>query len=196
MRTVHATLLTLGLAALIAGPAAAAGPGPRLRPHGGSYSGLARQRQSVQKELKLDDKQVEKAKELDEKMNERGGARSSRVSRTSKPQERRAKMTEIMNGVNATALKTAGEFLNPEQITRLKQIANQQRGAQSFADAEVAKKLNITETQKTDIQTIQQESTGGDEAHLPGIPGRSRSRDEENGRSAQADARQDRRETQ
>ncbi len=63
-----------------------------------------------------------------------------------------------MSEVNASSLKSAGEFLKPEQITRLKQISNQQRGAMAFGDPEVAKKLNITEAQKADIKTIQDEA--------------------------------------
>ena len=66
-------------------------------------------------------------------------------------------MAEIGREINAASLKAAGEFLKPEQITRLKQIACQVRGPQSFDDADVQKKLNITETQKSDIHAIQQE---------------------------------------
>ena len=64
----------------------------------------------------------------------------------------------ITREMNASVLKTAGAFLKPEQVSRLKQIANQVRGAQAFADPEVAKKLSITDSQKTDIEEIQRES--------------------------------------
>jgi hypothetical protein len=50
--------------------------------------------------------------------------------------------------------------MKPEQITRLKQISCQQRGAMAFSDPEIAKKLNITDSQKSDIQSIVQESMG------------------------------------
>ena len=64
-------------------------------------------------------------------------------------------MQEINRELNASAFKAAGEFLKPEQITRLKQIAlHQVRGAQAFSDPEVAKKLNITDAQKSEIQEI------------------------------------------
>jgi hypothetical protein len=157
MRTVHATLLTLGLVALLAGPAAAQGQGRGFgMGMGGNYAGLLGNA-SVQKELKLDDKQVEKAKELADKTNEEMREKRQGLQDLD-PQERRTKMMEITREVNASTMKAAGEFLKPEQITRLKQIANQQRGAQAFADPEVAQKLNLTEAQKTDIQAIQQES--------------------------------------
>jgi Spy/CpxP family protein refolding chaperone len=155
MTTVRATLLGLSLVALVAGPAAAQGRG---RGFGGmgSYSGLLAN-ESVQKELKLDDKQIEKAKELDEKISAERQEKFQGLQDL-EGQERFTKMQEIGRELNASALKTAGEFLKPEQITRLKQIANQVRGAGSFADPEVAKKLNLTDSQKTDIQEIQRES--------------------------------------
>jgi hypothetical protein len=156
MRTVYATGLALGLVALVAGPAAAQGPGRGFGARMGTYSGLLAN-ESVQKELKLDDKQVEKAKELDEKMNEEMRSKFQDLQDL-EPQERRTKMQEINREIGASALKSAGDFLKPDQIARLKQIANQVRGAQAFSDPEVAKKLNITDAQKKDIQSIQQES--------------------------------------
>ncbi len=152
MRVIHATLLTLGLVALFAGPAAAQGPrgfGARM----GAYHGLLGN-ESVQKELKLDAKQVEKAGALEEKMN----GEMQEKFQDLEPQERRTKGQEIVREINALTLKAAGEFLKPEQIVRLKEIANQVRGAQSFSDPEVAQKLKLTDAQKTDIQAIQQES--------------------------------------
>jgi uncharacterized membrane protein len=155
MRTVHATLLTLGLVALISAPASAQGQG-RGRFMGGGYAALLGNA-SVQKELKLDDKQIEKGKELAEKTGEEMRDKMQGLGDL-EPQERRAKMMEIMSEVNASSLKTAGEFLKPEQTTRLKQVFNQQRGAMAFSDTEVAKKLNLTDAQKTDIKTIQDEA--------------------------------------
>jgi len=156
MKFVQATLLTVGLVALVAGPAAAQGPGRGFGARMGTYSGLLAN-ESVQKELKLDDKQVEKAKELDEKSMEEMRGKFQDLQDL-EPQERRTKMQAITREANASAIKTAGEFLKPEQVSRLKQIANQVRGAQAFADPEVAKKLSITDSQKTDIQQIQQDS--------------------------------------
>ena len=56
--------------------------------------------------------------------------------------------------MNESAMKAFGEFLKPEQITRLKQISYHTRGARAFTDPEVAKKLNLTDAQKSEIQTI------------------------------------------
>ncbi len=63
-----------------------------------------------------------------------------------------------MKEMNATAMKALGEFLKPEQITRLKQISIQTQGIRAFTDPEVAKKLNLTDAQKSDIQTIFEET--------------------------------------
>jgi hypothetical protein len=155
MRTLGTTLLGLGLMALIAGPAAAQGQrgfGARM----GSYGGLLAN-ESVQKELKLDDKQLEKAKELSEKLMEK--QRDAREALQGLDgEERQTKMREINRDINAMATKEMGEFLKPEQVARLKQISYQQRGAQAFDDAEVAQKLNLTDAQKNDIREIQTES--------------------------------------
>jgi hypothetical protein len=70
-------------------------------------------------------------------------------------------MQEINREINATTLKAAGEFLQPEQVARLKQISHQVRGVQAFSDPEVQKKLNLTDSQKGEIQAIAQESMEG-----------------------------------
>src|SRR5689334_2262519 len=122
MRMMFRTLLGLGLVALLASPAAAQGRGRMM---GGNLAFLLTN-ESVQKELKLDDKQVDKAKDLAEKTREEMQEKFQGFQDLS-PEERRAKMVEVTREVNASVLKAAGEFLKPEQITRLKEIANQQR---------------------------------------------------------------------
>jgi hypothetical protein len=151
-------MVGLGLVAILAGPAAAQ-QGRGFGRFGGSPGSLLGN-ESVQKELKLDDKQVDKAKELAEKT--RAKMQEARESLQGLDQEeRRTKMQELNREMTASALKTAGEFLTPEQLTRLKQIALQQRGAMAFNDPEVQKKLNLTDNQKTEIQAIVQESMEG-----------------------------------
>ena len=157
MKTVYTTLLGLGLAGPGRRPSRKRqGQGRGMGRFGGNYAGLLGNA-SVQKELKLDDSQVEKAKALAEKTME-GMREKFQDLQDLQGQERFTKMAEITREVNASTLKAAGEFVKPEQINRLKQIANQARGAQAFADPEVAKKLNISDSQKTDIREIQQES--------------------------------------
>jgi len=157
MRTMFRTLLGLGLVALLASPAAAQGRGGRMM--GGNLAFLLTN-ESVQKELKLDDKQVDKAKDLAEKTREESREKFQGLQDLSQ-EERRAKMQEINREINATTLKAAGEFLKPEQVARLKQISLQVRGVQAFNDPEVQKKLNLTDSQKGEIQAIAQESREG-----------------------------------
>ena len=154
MNTLVRTVMGLSLVALIAGPAAAQGRGGFGR--GGGLAGLLGNA-SVQKELKLDDSQTEKAKALSEKI---GGEMREKFQDLQglDQAERRTKMQEINREFNASTLKEAGEFLKPEQITRLHQISHQVRGAMAFSDPEVAKKLNLTDAQKTAIQEIEQEA--------------------------------------
>jgi len=154
MRTMLTAVLGLSLVALLSGPAAA--QGGRGFGRFGSLAFLLGN-ESVQKELKLDDKQLEKAKELAEKTSEEMREKFQGLQDLS-PEERRAKVTEINREMTASTLKAAGEFLKPEQITRLKQISYQQRQAQAFTDPEVAKKLNLKDAQKTEIQTMVQEA--------------------------------------
>jgi len=157
MNTMIRTVVGLGLVALIAGPAAAQGQGRGgFGRGGGSLAGLLGNA-SVQKELKLDDQQTEKAKELAEKVQGEMREKMQGLQDLSQ-EERQTKMQEINREVNASTLKTAGEFLKPEQITRLHQISYQQRGLQAFSDPEVAKKLNLTDAQKAEIQAIGSEA--------------------------------------
>ncbi len=90
---------------------------------GGGLAGLIGNA-SVQKELKLDDKQVEKAKEYaaSARRRWRKTARNFRGSRAKSAARRQQELTKEMNDA---ALKAFGEFLKPEQITRLKQISYQ-----------------------------------------------------------------------
>lgn len=161
MRAFFTTLVGLGLVTLLAGSAAAQGQG---RGFGGMFGGgggyaMLLGNDSVQKELKLEDQQIEKCKEIGEKAREK--MTEARTATEGLDQdERRNKMMALNREINESTMKAAGEFLKPEQVTRLKQISYQQHGANAFSDPEVQKKLNITESQKTDIQSIVQESMG------------------------------------
>ena len=160
MRSLHRTLLGLGLVAMLAGPAAAQGQGRGFGGGGGGNLATLAANTSVQKELKLDEQQIEKAKELATKTREEMQEKFQGLQDLEKA-ERRTKMTEIGREMNASALKGLGEFFKPEQISRLKQISYQQQGLMAFDDPEVAKKLNLTESQKSEIQTIRESMQAG-----------------------------------
>jgi pantoate kinase len=155
MRSLFRTIMGLGLLALIAGPAAAQ-QGRGFGFGGGGNLATLAANTGVQKELKLDDQQVEKAKDLAEKTREK--MRETRETLQGlEGEERRTKQQEISREMNASSLKALGEFLKPEQIARLKQISYQVRGVAAFSDPEVQKKLNLTDSQKSDIQAMVQE---------------------------------------
>jgi len=154
MRTMYRAMFGLSLAALFAGPAFAQGGRGGGRGFG-TYAGLLGNA-SVQKELKLDDEQTGKAKELAEKIRTENQEKYSGLQDLSQD-ERREKIQVITKEINETTMKAVGEFLKPEQITRLKQISYHQRGAAVFSDHEVAKKLNLTDTQKSEIHSIVQD---------------------------------------
>jgi hypothetical protein len=155
MRTLFRTMLGLGLAALLTSPALAQGRGGFGRGGGGLTMLLTNT--SVHKELKLDDSQIEKAKELGEKMRAESREKSQGLQDLSQ-EEQRTKRQEITKEINASILKSVGTFLKAEQVSRLKQISYQTQGLQAFNDPEIAKKLNLTDAQKTDIQEINRET--------------------------------------
>jgi chromosome segregation ATPase len=155
MKATFRMMVGLGLVALLASPPAAQAQG---RGRGGMMGlGQLLGNSGVQKELKLDDQQIEKAKEVAAKTREKAQEAREQLQGLDQD-ERRTKMQQLNQEMNASALKAAGEFLKPEQLTRLKQINNQLRGAQAFSDPEIQKKLNLSDSQKSDIQSIAQES--------------------------------------
>jgi hypothetical protein len=153
MRTILRAMVGLGLITLLAGPALAQGQGRGFGMFGGGGISMLIGNESVQKELKLDDKQVEKAKELAQKNMEKLTAAREEFQNLDQ-EERRTKMQALGKEINESTLKAVGEFLTPEQVTRLNQVSYQARGAMAFNDPEVAKKLSLTDAQKSEIQTI------------------------------------------
>jgi hypothetical protein len=157
MRTLLRGMVGIGLVALCAGPALAQGQGRGFGMFGGGGIGMLIGNESVQKELKLDDKQAEKAKELADNNREKMSKARDEFQNLDQA-ERREKFQALAKEMNEATKKAIGEFLKTEQITRLHQISNQVRGAIAFSDPEVAKKLGLTDTQKSDIQAIIQDS--------------------------------------
>jgi hypothetical protein len=149
-------MVGLGLAALLATPALAQGRGGFGGRGGGGNLGTLLGNASVQKELKLDEQQIEKSKELAASMREKMQENREKLQGL-EAEERRTKQAEINKEMNESTLKAVGAFLKPEQVTRLKQISYHVSGLQAFNDPEVAKKLNLTDAQKTEIQEINRE---------------------------------------
>mgnify|MGYP001141762364 CR=1 FL=1 len=156
MRLLTKSVLTLGLAALMATPAMAQGRG------GFGFGGRAGLSMllgnpSVQEELKLDDSQKDKAREFVEKSREKATAAREELQGLDQ-EERFKRMREFMAESNTAARKAAAEILKPEQVKRLEGIELQVAGANAFEEEALQKKLGITDEQKTAIASIVQSS--------------------------------------
>jgi eukaryotic-like serine/threonine-protein kinase len=118
---------------------------------GGMFRGnpaMLLQQESVQKDLKLSDSQVKKVQELGEKMREK-----FEELRDLEPEERGKKMREL----TAENDKAIANILKPEQEKRLHQIAYQQQGPDAFSNPQVVKALGLNDTQKAEIQKINED---------------------------------------
>jgi len=153
MRGCLKAAVAFGLVAMLAGPALAQGRGGFGGGMGGGGPVGLLGNPSVQKELKLDEAQVEKAKELAASTRDKVMGLRDQLTDL-QGQERMTKQAELMKPINEAALKSAKEFLKAEQLTRLNQIELQQRGALAFSDPAIAKKLSVTEEQAGKIKTI------------------------------------------
>jgi Spy/CpxP family protein refolding chaperone len=162
MRSVCKSLLVLGLAALLAGPALA----QRGQGRGGFGGGFGRgfggpgfllQNPSVQKELKLSDDQIKKITETTESIRDKHRDEFEALGKL-EGDEQREKGQELRKKMTDETQKAMAEILKPEQNKRLKEITLQQEGARAFNDAEVQKALNLTDEQKEKIKTINEDA--------------------------------------
>jgi hypothetical protein len=117
--------------------------------------------EAVQKDLGLTDGQVEKTRNLGTGLFSQYGP-SFRTFRELRPQGRQKKFQEM----TWAAEQSLAKILTPGQVQRLKQIAMQQRGAETWSDPEMAKALGLTDKQKQQIQSIQSEAR----KKMPGAP--------------------------
>lgn len=159
MRTLSRLVLAVGLVAMLSVPAMAQGRGRGFGFGGGGGIGMLLSNASVQQELKLDEGQIEKAKELAEKAREKFTASRDTLEGL-EGEERMKKAQEIGKEINEDAQKSAKEFLKPEQLKRLHQVQHQVAGAQAFADEHVQKELKFTDAQKSEVQEMLSSSNG------------------------------------
>jgi hypothetical protein len=122
------------------------------RPGAGGLGALL-ENESVQKELKLDQEQVDKVKGAIQKVQEKH--RDDFAKLRGLPQdEQRAKRQELSRAVSTETLAAVSEILKPDQLKRLKQIELQESGAQAFNRPDVQKALNLKDEQKEQIKTL------------------------------------------
>ncbi len=162
MRSVSKVALVLGLAFLLTVPAAAQqrqrGQGRGGRGGFGGFGGVGQllSNEGVQKELKLDAGQVEKATAAVQKVREKHQDEMTKL-REEGP-DARDKMMALNQTISTETMKELDTILKPDQIKRLKQLQLQQRGVQAFADPEVEKALKLTNEQKEKVKTIASDS--------------------------------------
>ena len=153
MRTFVRTILTVGVVVALASTASAQRqPGGQGRGgfagggFGGGGIGFLISSEAVQKELKMDKDQTEKATAAVKKVQDSHADDRAKL-RDLPMEEQRTKRQELTKTVNEETTKAVGEVLKPEQIKRLKQIELQQRGSRAFEGQEVAKSSKISDEQ-------------------------------------------------
>lgn len=159
MRTLGRMALTIGLVAVLAGTASAQRQrgGQGRGGFGGGGVGFLISNEAVQKELKMDKDQADKATEAVKKVREKHADDFSKL-RDVPQDERRTKMQELSKEVNEETLKSVGEVLKPEQMTRLKQIELQRSSFAAFTRPDVQEALKLTTEQKEKVKTISDEA--------------------------------------
>jgi len=159
MRISGKSILVLGLAMVLAGPALAQrqrGQGGR-GPAAGGIAGLL-QNESVQKELKVDKDQAGKVTEAVKKVQDQHADDFAKLRDITNQDERRQKSQELTKTVSDETLKAVSSILSADQVKRLKQIELQQAGLQAFTRPDVQKALNLTGEQQDAIKTLNDEA--------------------------------------
>jgi hypothetical protein len=160
MKTLACFILTLGLAALVASPSfAQRQPGQGRGGFGAGQGGVANliRNEAVQKELKMDKEQTDKATEAVKKVTDKHADEFTKL-RDLAQEERRTKTTELTKIVSDETLVALGEVLKPEQLKRLKQIELQRAGVAAFTRPDVEKALVFNDEQKGKVKAIADES--------------------------------------
>jgi len=157
MRNVCKSMLIVGLALLLVGPALAQRGQGRGGFGGGGGPGFLLMNPGVQKELKLSEDQVKKITETNESIRDKHRDEFEALGKL-EGDERREKGEELRKKMTDETNKALAEILKPEQNKRLKEITLQQEGARAFNEADVQKALNLTDEQKEKIKTINEDA--------------------------------------
>lgn len=125
--------------------------------------GMLLQVEQVQKEIKLTEDQKAELKKLNDAAREEF-RKAMEEFRDLSPEEARQKFQENREKYQQQAQQRAkemteklGQILKPEQMTRLNQIEMQLAGVQVLQRPEVQEKLGLTDDQKSQLKTIQEE---------------------------------------
>ena len=158
-RRIATTVLTLGVAALLAMPAGAQQPkhkghGSRM-PMGGGAGLVANQ--GVQKELKLTKEQTSKAEAVARAVREKYHGEFAKFDELD-AQARFEKTAEIVRNMTSETNKGLADVLKPEQMKRYRQIQLQHLGLMAFTEPDVRSKLKLTDAQVDRIGRINADS--------------------------------------
>jgi hypothetical protein len=151
-RFLRLTLPVLGICLLVGNVAFAQGRG-----RGGFQMGgpMLLVNEQVQKELKITDEQKTKIGEVVQTLRPPEGTNPFQLQGA----ERDAYFAEMQKKNEAALKKIDAEILNPEQVTRFKQVILWVQGSRALVDnAELGKQLNLTDDQKGAVKTIVDES--------------------------------------
>jgi hypothetical protein len=150
-RSLVMTILALGLAFSLAGRVEAQVRGGM---GGGGWGGVdLLLHPIVQKELKLDEAQVEKARALALEIRERQKEQFAKLEGL-EHEERVKKSQEFASALAEEGLKALGGLLKPEQLARFRQVDLQQRGASALTDPTVIRSLRLRPDQSARLQAI------------------------------------------
>jgi hypothetical protein len=156
MRTVCKAALLLGIAALLAGPAA----GAKYQYHGRG-GGFLLLNKSVQQELKMDKGQVDKVIVALHKVRDGHKADFARLRDRNLPPEQRAALAGKVAHASRQGVKG---ILRPEQAQRFRQIRLQLDGVHAFLSPRTQKALKVTDAQKAEFQAIAASFRAGQQA--------------------------------
>jgi Spy/CpxP family protein refolding chaperone len=157
MRIRLQSVLVFVLAGGLASPAFGQPPFRGGRGGGFGGPGMLLQNTGVQKELKLTDEQIQKIKDVTQKIQEKHKDDFAALAKVDQ-QERREKFQELFKTIGEETEKGLADVLKPEQSKRLKQISLQQRGSQAFNEEDVQKTLKLTDDQKDKIKTLNEDA--------------------------------------
>jgi hypothetical protein len=158
-RRIATTVLTFGVAAMLAMPAVAQQPrhkghGSRM-PMGGGAGLIANQ--NVQKELKLTKEQTSKAEAVARAVREKYHGEFAKFEALD-AQTRFEKTAEVIRNMTGETNKGLADVLKPEQMKRYRQIQLQQLGLMVFTELDVQSKLKLSDEQVGRIRKINAES--------------------------------------
>ena len=107
----------------------------------------------VQEELKLDQSQLDKTRDLVDEMREKQKTMFAQLEGLA-GEERSKKAREIAASQAEEGIKALGLLLRPEQFARFRQVDLQQRGASAFTDPKVAGELELTPDQSEKLGSV------------------------------------------